>query len=103
MQVRRSVILLVAALVVWTFVSYELVGMSSGSHGCHLLVQIPQGGFSNSVMPKLTQAEMDAQTAACSEPKPGDFLMPAVGYVLILGTGVAAAATAGKRDEPSRP
>jgi hypothetical protein len=103
MRVRRSIILLIAAFVMWTVVSYFVVGMSSGSHGCRILQTIPPGGFPDGVMPKLTQAEMDAQTAACSAPKPRDFFMPAVGYVLILGTGVAAAATAGKRDEPSRP
>jgi hypothetical protein len=93
----RSIILVIAALVIWTFLSYELVGLSSGSHGCSLLVPIPEGSFPNGVMPTLTQAEMDAQTAACSEPKPGDFLIPAVGYILIVGFAVASA-TADKRD-----
>ena len=97
MRVRRSIILVVAALVVWTFLSYELVGLSSGSHGCHLLVQIPPGGFPNGVIPTMTQAEMDAQTAACSAPKPGDFFVAAIGYILIVGSAVASA-TAGKRD-----
>ena len=97
MRVRRSIILVVAALVVWTFLSYELVELSSGSHGCHLVVQIPEGGFPNGLMPTMTQAGMDAQTAACSAPKPGDFFIPAIGYILIVGSAVSSA-TAGKRD-----
>ena len=96
MRVRRSIIV-VAALVVWTFLSYELVGMSSGSHGCHLLVQVPEGGSANTVTRTLTQAEMDARTAACSQPKLGDFIYPAAGYLLIVAFAVAAA-TASKRD-----
>ena len=87
-----------AVLVIWTFLSYELIGLTSGQHGCHLLVPIPEGGFPNGVMPTLTQAEMDAQTAACSEPKPGDFFIPAVGYILIVGVAVASA-TGAKREE----
>jgi len=97
MHVRRSIVVVVAALVVWTFLSYGLVGLSSGQHPCHLLQTIPPGGFPNGVTPPLTQAEMDALTAACSAPKPGDFLMPAVGYVVIVGFALASA-SGGKRD-----
>ena len=101
MPVRR-LILVAAALVVWTFLSYGLVGMTSGSHGCHLLVQVPEGGQTNGMTPPLTQAEMDARTAACSAPKPGDFFIPALGYILIVGVALASA-TAGKEDRSVDP
>jgi hypothetical protein len=45
----------------------------------------------------MTQAEMDAKTAACSAPRVGDFFIPAVGYIVIVALGVAST-TGGKRD-----
>jgi hypothetical protein len=94
MRVRRSIVVLIAALAIWTFASFSLVDLTSGTHGCNLLSPIPSGG---GTPPKLTQAEMDAKTAACSQPRLGDFFVPAVGYILIIGSAVASS-TAGKRE-----
>jgi hypothetical protein len=58
---------------------------------CSLLVTIPLGGFPDGVMPTMTQAEMDARTAACNKPRAGDLVIPVLGYILIVGWGVASA------------
>jgi hypothetical protein len=93
MLVRRSIMILIIAIAIWTFASFWLVGLTAGTHGCHLLAPIPPGG---GTPPKVTQAEMDAQTAACSQPRLGDLFIPAIGYILIIGSAVASS-TAGKR------
>ena len=84
------------ALVIWSAVSLLLLAMTVHG-GCSLLVTVPPGGFPNGVVPKMTQAEMDAKTAACNAPRVGDFLIPAVGYIVIVGLGVASA-TGGRSD-----
>jgi hypothetical protein len=93
MRVRRPVVVVVAALVMWTAVSFWM--LASISHApCAPLVTVSPGGLT------LTQAETDAKTAACIGPRiPGDLVnqpIPVLGYLLIVGFGVAYA-TARKR------
>ena len=102
MRVRISIIVVIVALVIWTAVSFWVLALTVGTGPCRLIVPIPPGGFPNGVVPTMTQAEMDAQTAACSAPRVGDFFIPAVGYIVIVGFGVASA-TGGRRGESVDP
>jgi hypothetical protein len=107
MRVRRAIVVLIAALVIWTAVSFFMlatIGANVGgltgvfviSHApCKILRTVPPGGFAGGVTTE-TQAEMDADTAACNQPRPADFVTPVLGYLLIVGFGVAYA-TVGKR------
>ena len=86
MRVRRAIVVVIAALVMWTAVSFLMLAQISHA---------PCGGLG------LTQAEVDAKTAACEHLRlPGDLVnqpIPVLGYLLIVGFGVAYA-TRGKRD-----
>jgi hypothetical protein len=94
MRVRRSIVVAIAALVMWTAISFFMIATISHAP-CAPFVAIPPGGVG------LTQAEMDAKTAACIGPRiPGDLVnqpIPVLGYLLIVGVGVAYA-TRGKRE-----
>lgn len=89
MRVRISIFLVILLLVTWTGVSVLILSLTF--HPCSLHVAVPPGGFPNGVLPTMTQAEMDAQTAACNAPQVRDFFIPAVGYTVIVGLGVASA------------
>jgi hypothetical protein len=86
MRVRRSVVVFLAALVIWTAVSFFI--FATISHA-------PCVGLG------LTQAEVDAKVAACEHLRlPGDLVnqpIPVLGYLFIVGVGVAYA-TRGKRE-----
>lgn len=93
MRVRRAIVVLIAALVMWTAVSFWMFATISHSP-CSILRTTAE--------PTLTQAEMDAMTAAkCNGPRfPGDLVnqpIPVLGYLLIVGFGVAYA-TRAKRE-----
>ena len=85
MRVRRSTLVLLAAIAIWTAPALLLFFMFQPYHECSLLQTIPPGGFPNGVVPTLTQAEMEVITARCSAPKLEDFVLPAIGYLVILG------------------
>jgi hypothetical protein len=96
MRVRRAVVVLIAALVIWTAVSFLMlatIGATSGPMGGFVISHAPCLPLRTTVEPTLTQAEMDA---ICNQPRPADLITPVLGYVLIVGFGVAYA-TVGKR------
>lgn len=78
---RRTLLALVATLVIWSAVSYAFVSMTAGSGVCKILQPIVKGETPH----PLTQAEMDAQTARCNRPNLGILTFTVVGYVLIVG------------------
>lgn len=89
MRVRRPIVVVIAALVMWTAVSFWMFATISHSN-C--------GAFGLTTTP---QAEIDARLAACEHFRfPGDLVnqpIPVLGYLLIVGVGVAYA-TRGKRE-----
>ena len=103
MRVRRPIVVVIAALVMWTALSFFMLatiganvdgpmGVFAISHApCKILMTVPPGGG------MLTQAEMDAMTADCNQPRPADLVIPVLGYLLIVGFGVVYA-TRGKRE-----
>jgi hypothetical protein len=95
---RRGLRILVvfAALVMWTAVSFEWLVLTVGTGQCSILSPVGQAGTGASFHP-LTQAEVDAITAGCSQPKLGDLVIPAIGYILIVTLGIAYASS-GKRE-----
>ena len=83
MRVRRAIVVVIAALVMWTAVSFLIFAQISHA---------PCPTFRTTGEPTLTQAEMDAKTAACNQARPGDLVnqpIPVLGYLLIVGIGVA--------------
>jgi hypothetical protein len=101
MRFSRWIPVVVVALVIWTAVSFEWLVSSVGCGKCSILSPVGDVGTNASFQP-LTQAEVDAITASCSQPKLGDFVVPAIGYILIGTVGIAYA-TAGKRDVSQDP
>jgi hypothetical protein len=88
MRVRRPIVVVIAALVMWTAVSFWM--FATISHFC-----APLG------LTTTPQAEIDARLAACEHFRfPGDLVnqpIPVLGCLLIVGVGVAYA-TRGKRE-----
>jgi hypothetical protein len=77
----KRLLALTAALVIWTLVSFAMV-LLRVPH-CRYLRPIPPGGF-KSPPPPLTQAEIDAITASCTQPSPGTLLVIGSGFGVIL-------------------
>ncbi len=86
----------------WTLVSAWYLALTVGTSPCHILRTIPPGGFPPGPIPTMSQADVDAQAAACSQPKVQNLSIPAIGYIVIVGIGVASA-TGGKRDVSLEP
>jgi hypothetical protein len=72
---------LIAALVIWTLVSFAMVFLRVPH--CRYLQTVPPGGF-QSPPPQLTQAEMDAITASCIQPPPATLVVIGTGFGVIL-------------------
>src|SRR5262245_57983968 len=86
MRVLQSLVV-ITALAIWTAASSVLIDMASATHGCVVLSPIGPDG----TIHQLTQAEMDAMTAGCSQPKLVDLVIPAIGYVVIVAVVVRVA------------
>ncbi len=96
---RRTV--LIAALVLWTLLSFGWLTFFSGGNVCKILQTVPNDG-SHATLKPLTQAEMDAQIAAdCGTPRPAQLLVVGAGYLLIAIPGLYL--TAGKRERTEEP
>ncbi|MGZ6315314.1 MAG: hypothetical protein ACXWNI_06775 [Candidatus Limnocylindrales bacterium] len=92
---------LIAALVLWTLLSFGWLAFFSGGNGCKILQTVPPDG-SHATLRPLTQAEMDAQIAAdCGTPRPNQLLVVGAGYFLIAIPGLYM--TAGKREKTEEP
>jgi hypothetical protein len=93
MRVHRAVVILIAILVMWTAVSFLMLATISHAPCVPPVVFAPDGS--------LDKAAMDAKVAACMGPRiPADLVnqpIPVLGYLLIVGFGVAYAAR-GKRE-----
>ena len=93
MRVRRPIVVVIAALVMWTAVSFWMLATISHAPCVPPVVFAPDGSPDN--------AAMDAKMAACIGPRiPADLVnqpIPVLGYLLIVGFGVAYAAR-GKRE-----
>jgi hypothetical protein len=91
MRVRRANVVLIAALVMWTAVSFMMLATISHAPCVPFVVFAPDGSPDN--------AATDAKMAECIGPRiPGDLVnqpIPMLGYLLIIGIGVACA-TRGK-------
>ena len=97
MRARRAIVVVMAALVMWTAVSFWMLATIGanvdGPIGTFVISHAPCLPLRTTAEPQLTQAEMDA---VCNQPRPADFVIPVLGYLLIVGFGVVYA-TAGKR------
>jgi hypothetical protein len=91
MRSRLFLFVFITALVLWTAFSYVNVVMFAGMRVCALLQTVGDGSTPH----PMTQAEMDAKTAACNRPNSASVAIAVIGYVVILGVG-AAYATGGK-------
>jgi hypothetical protein len=92
MRVRRAIVVLIAAVVIWTAVSFLMLATISHAPCVPFVVFAPDGSPD--------EAATDAKMAACIGPRlPGDLVnqpIPVLGYLLILGFAVGYA-TVGKR------
>src|SRR6476660_6766812 len=93
MRGRRAIVVLIATLVVWTAVSFLMLATISHAPCVPPVVFAPDGSPD--------KAAMDAKMADCIGPRiPADLVnqpIPVLGYLLIVGFGVAFAAR-GKRE-----
>ena len=90
----RALVGTIAALVIWTVLSYALISMFSGSHVCALV---------NPHQPTpMSQAEMDAITAGCNRPNIGTILAAVAGYFVILVAGAMSMIARPEVSPPSR-
>jgi hypothetical protein len=91
MRICRSDVVVMIALIIWSVISFALVFVFT-VHLCGgALLQTVGDDPLASPPPPLTQAEMDARIAACAQPRPGELVVPALGYLLILGAWAASA------------
>ena len=85
MRVRRAILVAIAALVMWTAVSFLMLATIRHAP-CAPFVVFARDGSPD-------KAATDAKTAACVGPRlPGDLVnhpIPVLGYLLIVGVGVA--------------
>jgi len=89
----RALLLLIAALAIWSMLSYAFITIFPRVGLCSLLQPVVAGETPH----PMTQAEMDARVAGCNRPSPGMLGISGLGYVLILG---AAAATWPRATKP---
>jgi hypothetical protein len=90
---------LIAALVLWTLLSFGWLTIFSGGNVCKVLGVVPPAGSHETPTPK---ADLDAQVARCNEQlKPAQLLVVGAGYVLIAIPGLYM--TAGKREKSDEP
>jgi hypothetical protein len=92
MRIRRSILVTIAALAIWTAMSFVVIDLATAAHGCSLLSPVGADGTFH----PMTQAEMSVRTAGCNRPKIGDIIIPASGYIPIVTVGIGYV-TAGKR------
>ena len=101
MRVHRANVVMIAALVMWTAVSFWMLATIGanvdGPMGVLAVSHAPCLPLRTTAERPLTQAEIDA---ACNQPRPADLVIPVLGYLLIVGFAVAYAAR-GKREERS--
>jgi hypothetical protein len=76
----RPLLAIIAALIVWSVISYALISMFAGTNVCHILQTVGPDG---SVHP-LTQIEMDAQVGRCNRPNFGTLVISLLGYGVIV-------------------
>ena len=81
----RTALALVAAVLIWSALSYAMISMFAGGGVCSILRTVTPGVTQQ----PLTQAEMDAMTARCNRPNAGTLGIALVGYIAIVGIGVA--------------
>lgn len=91
MRLRRSDFAVIVALIVWSVLSFALVFVFAFPSCSGALLQTVGDDPLASPPPPLTQAEMDARMAACEQPGAGELVIPALGYLLILGAWAASA------------
>ncbi len=98
MRVQRPIVVLIAALVMWTGVSFWMLATIGanvdGPMGVLAISHAPCLPLRTTAEPPLTRAEIDA---ICNRPRPADLFIPVLGYLSIVGFGVAYA-TRGKRE-----
>jgi hypothetical protein len=87
---------LIAALVVWTLLSFGWLTIFSGGNVCKILQTVPPPG-SNATFRPLTRADIDAR---CGEPRPAQLLVVGAGYLLLIPGLYLTAGKPQKTEEP---